>query len=165
MQFFEWESSAGDIPWWKHFENQVPRLKELGITQVWLPRTFCVCGPQYLLVPLTIHILRIYIYSSEQSYAASRTRIRRVRSLGPWRIRPKGMCSDTVGHERTTGSRNPGGKGTRDRRASGRYTKREFVLVLERYSWSLNRPACSINLARTALRNSRLFRLMKTTGG
>ena len=37
IQFFEWDSTAGDISWWRHFENEVPRLKELGVTQVWLP--------------------------------------------------------------------------------------------------------------------------------
>jgi hypothetical protein len=44
IQFFEWESSAPKgITWWKHFENEVPRLKELGVTQVWLPRKlFCL---------------------------------------------------------------------------------------------------------------------------
>ncbi|KAF8753540.1 Glycoside hydrolase family 13 protein [Rhizoctonia solani] len=37
VQFFEWDSTGGKISWWKHFEDQVPRMKELGVTQVWLP--------------------------------------------------------------------------------------------------------------------------------
>ncbi|CAE6414982.1 unnamed protein product [Rhizoctonia solani] len=37
VQFFEWDSTGGNISWWKHFENEVPRMKELGVTQVWLP--------------------------------------------------------------------------------------------------------------------------------
>ncbi|KAG8747350.1 hypothetical protein FRC10_001529 [Ceratobasidium sp. 414] len=37
VQFFEWDSTAEGTSWWKHFENEVPRLKELGVTQVWLP--------------------------------------------------------------------------------------------------------------------------------
>ncbi|QRV75214.1 alpha-amylase [Ceratobasidium sp. AG-Ba] len=38
IQFFEWDSKPPTgMSWWKHFENEVPRLKELGITQVWLP--------------------------------------------------------------------------------------------------------------------------------
>lgn len=39
VQFFEWESlPPPGISWWKHFENEVPRLASLGCTQVWLPR-------------------------------------------------------------------------------------------------------------------------------
>ncbi|KAG8696369.1 hypothetical protein FRC09_008547, partial [Ceratobasidium sp. 395] len=37
IQFFEWDAKAEGKSWWKHFENEVPRLKELGVTQVWLP--------------------------------------------------------------------------------------------------------------------------------
>lgn len=38
VQFFEWESlPPPGISWWKHFENEVPRLASLGCTQVWLP--------------------------------------------------------------------------------------------------------------------------------
>ena len=25
------------MSWWKHFENEVPQLARLGVTQVWLP--------------------------------------------------------------------------------------------------------------------------------
>ncbi|KAG9091515.1 hypothetical protein FRC07_011840, partial [Ceratobasidium sp. 392] len=37
IQFFEWDAKAEGVSWWKHFENEIPRLKELGVTQVWLP--------------------------------------------------------------------------------------------------------------------------------
>ncbi|KAF8554389.1 glycoside hydrolase family 13 protein [Imleria badia] len=37
MQFFTWEAQHPSLSWWKHFESEVPRLAELGITQVWLP--------------------------------------------------------------------------------------------------------------------------------
>ena len=25
------------MSWWQHFETEVPRLADLGVTQVWLP--------------------------------------------------------------------------------------------------------------------------------
>ncbi|THH20757.1 hypothetical protein EW146_g677 [Bondarzewia mesenterica] len=37
FQFFTWDSSHPDMSWWAHFENEVPRLADLGVTQVWLP--------------------------------------------------------------------------------------------------------------------------------
>ncbi|KAF9450894.1 glycoside hydrolase family 13 protein [Macrolepiota fuliginosa MF-IS2] len=37
IQFFTWDALAKDTTWWKHFENEIPRLAELGFTQVWLP--------------------------------------------------------------------------------------------------------------------------------
>ncbi|THH33212.1 hypothetical protein EUX98_g974 [Antrodiella citrinella] len=37
IQFYTWEASHPDMSWWKHFENEVPVLAEMGITQVWLP--------------------------------------------------------------------------------------------------------------------------------
>ncbi|KAI0264421.1 glycoside hydrolase family 13 protein [Gloeopeniophorella convolvens] len=37
IQFFTWDSFRPDMSWWKHFESEVPRLAELGVTQVWLP--------------------------------------------------------------------------------------------------------------------------------
>ncbi|KAF9533777.1 glycoside hydrolase family 13 protein [Crepidotus variabilis] len=37
FQFFTWDCLQDDKSWWKHFEEQVPRLAEYGITQVWLP--------------------------------------------------------------------------------------------------------------------------------
>ena len=37
MQFFTWDCKHPEMSWWKHFEREVPRLEELGITQVWLP--------------------------------------------------------------------------------------------------------------------------------
>ncbi|KAH8118061.1 alpha amylase [Phellopilus nigrolimitatus] len=38
MQFYTWESKGDDTTsWWKHFEQEIPRLKELGVSHVWLP--------------------------------------------------------------------------------------------------------------------------------
>ncbi|KJA26308.1 glycoside hydrolase family 13 protein [Hypholoma sublateritium FD-334 SS-4] len=37
IQFFTWDCLHNSLSWWKHFETEVPRLAELGITQVWLP--------------------------------------------------------------------------------------------------------------------------------
>ncbi|PPQ82627.1 LOW QUALITY PROTEIN: hypothetical protein CVT26_001438 [Gymnopilus dilepis] len=37
IQFFTWDCLHPTLSWWKHFEEEVPRLAELGITQVWLP--------------------------------------------------------------------------------------------------------------------------------
>ncbi|KAH9039701.1 glycoside hydrolase family 13 protein [Lactarius hengduanensis] len=37
IQFFTWESAHTEMSWWKHFECEVPKLAELGVTQVWLP--------------------------------------------------------------------------------------------------------------------------------
>ncbi|KAF9238489.1 glycoside hydrolase family 13 protein [Melanogaster broomeanus] len=37
IQFFTWEAQHPDMSWWKHFETEMPRLAELGFTQVWLP--------------------------------------------------------------------------------------------------------------------------------
>lgn len=37
IQFFTWESAHTEMSWWKHFECEVPKLAELGVTHVWLP--------------------------------------------------------------------------------------------------------------------------------
>ncbi|KAJ3871609.1 glycoside hydrolase family 13 protein [Lentinula edodes] len=37
IQFFTWESQVTETSWWKHFENEIPTLAEMGFTQVWLP--------------------------------------------------------------------------------------------------------------------------------
>ena len=37
IQFFTWDTLQDDVSWWKYFENEVPRLVQLGFTQVWLP--------------------------------------------------------------------------------------------------------------------------------
>ncbi|XP_006459524.1 hypothetical protein AGABI2DRAFT_184188 [Agaricus bisporus var. bisporus H97] len=37
IQFFTWDALKEDTSWWKHLENEVPRLVELGFTQAWLP--------------------------------------------------------------------------------------------------------------------------------
>ncbi|KZT73680.1 glycoside hydrolase family 13 protein [Daedalea quercina L-15889] len=37
VQFFTWDSKHPGMSWWQHFEAEVPRLAELGVTQVWLP--------------------------------------------------------------------------------------------------------------------------------
>ncbi|KAH9917822.1 glycoside hydrolase family 13 protein [Fomitopsis serialis] len=37
IQFFTWDSKHPNMSWWQHFETEVPRLADLGVTQVWLP--------------------------------------------------------------------------------------------------------------------------------
>ncbi|KAJ6619757.1 alpha amylase [Mycena sp. CBHHK59/15] len=37
LQFFTWESKHKEISWWKHLETEIPKLAEMGFTQVWLP--------------------------------------------------------------------------------------------------------------------------------
>ena len=37
IQFFTWDCLHQSLSWWEHFEVEIPRLAELGITQVWLP--------------------------------------------------------------------------------------------------------------------------------
>ncbi|KDR76242.1 hypothetical protein GALMADRAFT_247535 [Galerina marginata CBS 339.88] len=37
IQFFTWDCLHPSLSWWKHFEAEIPRLAELGVTQVWLP--------------------------------------------------------------------------------------------------------------------------------
>lgn len=37
LQYFTWESKHPTLSWWQHFGNEVPRLAEMGFTQVWLP--------------------------------------------------------------------------------------------------------------------------------
>ncbi|KIY65864.1 glycoside hydrolase family 13 protein [Cylindrobasidium torrendii FP15055 ss-10] len=37
LQFFTWEALHPELSWWGHFDEEIPRLAELGITHVWLP--------------------------------------------------------------------------------------------------------------------------------
>ncbi|KAJ3714259.1 glycoside hydrolase family 13 protein [Lentinula raphanica] len=37
IQFFTWDAESTTTSWWKHFEDEIPTLAELGFTQVWLP--------------------------------------------------------------------------------------------------------------------------------
>ncbi|TFK75239.1 glycoside hydrolase family 13 protein [Pluteus cervinus] len=40
LQFFTWDAAANPadpMSWWRHFENEIPKLAEMGFTQVWLP--------------------------------------------------------------------------------------------------------------------------------
>ncbi|KAF9816657.1 hypothetical protein IEO21_03962 [Rhodonia placenta] len=37
VQFFTWDCRHPHMSWWQHFASEVPRLAELGVTQVWLP--------------------------------------------------------------------------------------------------------------------------------
>ncbi|EIW84269.1 glycoside hydrolase family 13 protein [Coniophora puteana RWD-64-598 SS2] len=37
IQFFTWEARHPVMSWWKHFQSEVASLRDMGITQVWLP--------------------------------------------------------------------------------------------------------------------------------
>ncbi|TFK47785.1 alpha amylase [Heliocybe sulcata] len=37
LQFFTWDSEHPEMSWWQHFQDEVPQLHDLGVTQVWLP--------------------------------------------------------------------------------------------------------------------------------
>lgn len=44
MQFFTWDAAKdwdktkhSTVSWWKYFEDEIPRLAQMGVTQVWLP--------------------------------------------------------------------------------------------------------------------------------
>ncbi|ETW83039.1 glycoside hydrolase family 13 protein [Heterobasidion irregulare TC 32-1] len=37
IQFFTWDTLHPNMSWWAHFEQEVPNLADLGVTQVWLP--------------------------------------------------------------------------------------------------------------------------------
>nr|AOC97453.1 alpha-amylase [Flammulina velutipes] len=37
LQFFTWDTKHPTLSWWKHFEEEIPRLAAMGFTQVWLP--------------------------------------------------------------------------------------------------------------------------------
>lgn len=37
IQFFTWDALHDTLSWWKHVEAEIPRLAELGVTQIWLP--------------------------------------------------------------------------------------------------------------------------------
>ncbi|KAH8826661.1 glycoside hydrolase family 13 protein [Flagelloscypha sp. PMI_526] len=37
LQFFTWDALHPTLSWWAFFEEKVPRIAELGFTQVWLP--------------------------------------------------------------------------------------------------------------------------------
>jgi alpha-amylase len=37
LQAFTWEAEHASMSWWKHIEDEIPALAELGITQLWLP--------------------------------------------------------------------------------------------------------------------------------
>ncbi|KAJ8506879.1 hypothetical protein ONZ45_g10656 [Pleurotus djamor] len=37
LQFFTWDSESEGQSWWKHFEEEIPELARMGVTQVWLP--------------------------------------------------------------------------------------------------------------------------------
>ena len=37
LQFFTWNSKHDTMSWWKHLECEIPRLTQMGFTQVWLP--------------------------------------------------------------------------------------------------------------------------------
>ena len=38
IQFYTWHiRGTEEISWWRHFEQETPRLKDMGVTHVWLP--------------------------------------------------------------------------------------------------------------------------------
>ncbi|KAF7327810.1 Glucan 1,4-alpha-maltohexaosidase [Mycena kentingensis (nom. inval.)] len=37
LQFFTWDHLHPTLSWWAHFECEIPKLAEMGFTQVWLP--------------------------------------------------------------------------------------------------------------------------------
>ncbi|TFK40368.1 glycoside hydrolase family 13 protein [Crucibulum laeve] len=37
LQFFTWDCLHESLSWWKHLETEVPKLAEMGFTQIWLP--------------------------------------------------------------------------------------------------------------------------------
>ena len=37
LQFFTWTSKHDGMSWWKHLENEIPAIAEMGFTQAWLP--------------------------------------------------------------------------------------------------------------------------------
>ncbi|KAH6913114.1 alpha amylase [Coprinopsis sp. MPI-PUGE-AT-0042] len=37
IQFFTWDTLHDTLSWWKHLEQEIPRLAEQGFTQIWLP--------------------------------------------------------------------------------------------------------------------------------
>ena len=82
IQFFTWDCVHPHISWWKHFETQVPRLSELGITQVWLPppnkATSKVCVPRYVCLQNSSFTL----HQRKQGYDAYDLVIRAYASLG-----------------------------------------------------------------------------------
>lgn len=45
FQFFEWDSiGTPERSWWVYFKDEVPKLAEMGVTIVWLPREFATPG-------------------------------------------------------------------------------------------------------------------------
>ncbi|KAJ7756441.1 glycoside hydrolase family 13 protein [Mycena maculata] len=37
LQFFTWDTTHDEMSWWKHLEVEIPKLAEMGFTQLWLP--------------------------------------------------------------------------------------------------------------------------------
>lgn len=37
IQFFTWDALHEHMSWWKHLEQEIPKLAEQGYTQIWLP--------------------------------------------------------------------------------------------------------------------------------
>ncbi|KIL67592.1 glycoside hydrolase family 13 protein [Amanita muscaria Koide BX008] len=37
LQFFTWDALHKDMSWWKHLNSELPRLAQMGFTQVWIP--------------------------------------------------------------------------------------------------------------------------------
>ncbi|THV07425.1 glycoside hydrolase family 13 protein [Dendrothele bispora CBS 962.96] len=37
IQFFTWDAMTQDKSWWRHVADEIPRLADMGFTQIWLP--------------------------------------------------------------------------------------------------------------------------------
>jgi len=54
FQFFEWESiGTPERSWWVHFKDEVPKLAEMGVTIVWLPRECATLGENLAIYHIT----------------------------------------------------------------------------------------------------------------
>ncbi|EIN04871.1 glycoside hydrolase family 13 protein [Punctularia strigosozonata HHB-11173 SS5] len=46
IQCFTWDAKFEGKSWWKHLDDEIPRLKELGVTQLWLPPAHKAMRPE-----------------------------------------------------------------------------------------------------------------------
>ena len=69
IQFFTWDALHDSLSWWKHVEAEIPRLAELGVTQIWLP------PPNKAAEPVCSEY---YLYFDNVNSAVAWSRLRRV---------------------------------------------------------------------------------------